>query len=131
MPVMFGVTVPTLKILDLLALEAEYYTNPYFNNNSQTLYNGYNYLTPIPDPNWTLEQYDSQHGYVVTIHHRWKWSVYAKRTFGKNFRVVAQAARDHSRFQTAMDNQPYYLFDGDVTVGGNDWYYLVRLMWCF
>ena len=131
MPVMFGFDIPTFKFLDVLAFEAEYYTSPYFGNNSQTLYDGYDYPVPIPDPNWTDEEYNTDHGLVTTTAHRWKWSLYGSKAFGKNFRIVAQAARDHSRFQTSLYDQPYYLFDGDVTVGAKDWYYLFRAVWSF
>jgi hypothetical protein len=136
MPVMFGFTVPTLKMLDLLALEAEYYTNPYFNNNRNQWYpanieNDNNLpATPYIIPGQE-DDVDGGHGAVRTIHHRWKWSVFAKKKFGDNFQMVAQVARDHSRFQDPMNRLPYYTYDGDVTTAGNDWYYQVRLMWCF
>jgi hypothetical protein len=136
MPIMFGFDVPAFKLLDVLAFEAEYYTNPYFNNNRNQLYanntENANYQPAIPYATEISDiAHDATHGGVSTTHHRWKWSVYAKKKLGGNFQIVAQAARDHSRFQDPMRNQPYYIYCGDVTTAGNDWYYQVRLMWCF
>jgi hypothetical protein len=34
---------------------------------------------------------------------------FCNKKFGDNFQIVAQAARDHSRFQDPMRNQPYYI----------------------
>jgi hypothetical protein len=132
-PLMFGFGIPSFKVLDMLAFEAEYYTNPYFNNNRNQLYPNIDNFSPaipyiIPDQANDLQ---GGHGAVYEAHRRWKWSVFAKKKFGSSFQIVAQAARDHSRFQDPMNRLTYYTYDGDVTIAGNDWYYLVRLMWCF
>lgn len=130
MPVMFGFDVPAFKALDLLSVEAEYYSNPYFNDDFLAVYPQNFYTPAIPDVNSaSSEQTNTDHGVVTTSVHRWKWSVFARKDLGRNFQIVAQAARDHSRFQNPKYNEPYYLFDGDVTVGAKDWYYLVRLVW--
>jgi hypothetical protein len=135
MPIMFGFDIPAFKLFDVLAFEAEYYTNPYFNDNRYQLYPSLeNNMPAIPyiiADEGNDADVNGGHGVVTTTHHRWKWSVFARKKFGSNFQIVAQAARDHSRFQDPMHNQPYYTYDGDVTIAGNDWYYLVRLMWCF
>jgi len=133
MPLMFGFDIPAFKILDVLALEFEYYTNPYFNNNRNQVYaNNDNYkpATPylLPD-----QENDSQggHGPTSVKDHRWKWSIFAQKKIGRNLQLVAQAARDHSRFQDPMIRQTYFTYDGDVTLSAKDWYYLLRLEWQF
>jgi hypothetical protein len=130
MPVMFGFNVPAFKLLDLLSFEAEYYTSPYFNDDFKAVYPVDFYTPAIPDvESASSEQNNTDHGVVTTSDHRWKWSWLIKKSLGSNVQIIAQAARDHSRFQNPKYNEPYYLFDGDVTVGGKDWYYLVRLVW--
>ena len=130
MPIVVGFNVPTFKLLDVLSCEAEYYQSPYFNDNWNQLYAYDSYLPATPNI-ITDQAYDQYHGKVSAKDHYWKWSVYAKRSLSSNFQIVAQAARDHERFQNPFNNQPYYLYSGDVTFGRGDWSYLVRLMWNF
>lgn len=135
MPFMFGMNIPGFKIIDLLSLEFEYYTNPYFNNNRNQLYADVDNTMPAI-PNVSKDPIDDPsqnggYGVVSTADHRWKWSLFAKKRIGKNFEIVAQAARDHSRFQDPMNRMTYYTYDGDVTLSSKDWYYQLRLMWRF
>ena len=132
-PVMVGFNVPVFRLLDVLAFEAEYYSSPYFNNNRNQLYPNIDNFSPatpyvIPDQ---ANDISGGHGVTTVAAQRLKWSAYAKRSFGENFRIVAQAARDHSRFQDPMNRLTYYTYDGDVTISAKDWYFIVRLMWCF
>lgn len=134
MPVMFGFNIPAFKLLDVLSLEAEYYTNPYFNNNQNQLYSAAdNYMPAIPWPNGDQETDPNNYGHGLTnkVDHHWKWSVFAKKSLCSNIQIVAQAARDHSRFQDPMYRQPYYTYNGDVTIAKSDWYFQMRVMWCF
>lgn len=87
-PVMFGLNIPTGKILDLLSLEFEYYSSPYPNSYQRIVFGGdRNPTRPlIVDPIMYLPDYSKD---------TWKWSIYAKRSFGTHFSVIAQAARDH------------------------------------
>jgi hypothetical protein len=135
MPFMFGMNIPGFKLIDLISLEFEYYTNPYYNNNRNQLYADIDNTMPaVPnvskDPSTDPTQ-NGGYGVVTTGDHRWKWSLFAKKRIGKNFEIIAQAARDHSRFQDPMNRQTYYTYDGDVTLSAKDWYYQFRLMWRF
>ncbi len=130
-PVMLGFNIPTFKLLEVAAFEIEYYSSPYFNNNRNQIYpniDNYPPATPyiIPD-----QDVNGGHGVTKVTDKRLKWSVFIKKTLTTNFRIVAQVARDHSRFQDPMHRQTYYTYDGDVTIAAKDWYYLIRLMWCF
>lgn len=132
-PLMFGFDVPSFKLLDVLAFEAEYYSNPYFNNNQNQVYpNIDNYPPATP---YVISDQDDDvqggHGVVNEADRRWKWSVFAKKKFGGNFQIVALAARDHSRFQDPMRNLTCYTYNGDVTIAAKDWFYQLRLMWGF
>jgi hypothetical protein len=131
-PLMFGFNFPAFKLFEVLAFEAEYYTNPYFNNNRTQVYPNQDNnpaATPyiIPDQGNDIQ---GGHGAVNEVDHRWKWSVFAKKKLGDNFQIVAQAARDHSRFQDPMRNLTAYTYNGDVTIAKSDWYFQIRLMWC-
>jgi len=131
-PVTFGFNVPTFKLFDVLSCEFEYYTNPYPNNyrfqvmamlpkyggtpapDDQTDYE--NGFTKIPgiDYNWSWYQHDS-----------WKWSVYFKKSIGKNYSIRGLAARDHLRNMsnslTARD------YDESLTKT-NQWYWALRFI---
>jgi hypothetical protein len=93
-PVVFGFNVPTLKALNVLAVEVEWYGCTYPNNYYNELGVGPGQSYPIPD-------YDPYFNYN---NDNWKWSVYAKKMFAHdNFGVVVQVARDHIRTETIVD----------------------------
>jgi hypothetical protein len=100
MPIMVGFNVPTFKLLDVLAIEAEYYPYPF-----QTAYFNMinNYGGPLPDDcqdpaSWNSDKYKFQ---------AWKWSVYVKRTVISGFSITAQLAHDHMHV-TYTDGYPYW-----------------------
>jgi hypothetical protein len=76
-----GYTIPTFKLLDVLALEFEYFPNKYANSYRQVF-----------DENIAIP-------YIQDSRERapWKWSLYAKRTILDHFFIVCQMARDHMR----------------------------------
>jgi hypothetical protein len=131
MPLTMGFNFPAFKYLDLFAIEAEYYSSPYFNDNTTQLYAIERYMPATPYVIYDQADDPSGHGKVSTVAHHWKWSVFLMKRFGGNFQIVAQAARDHSRFQDPMNRIPYVSYNGDVTIGADDWYFLIRLMWTF
>jgi hypothetical protein len=125
MPVMFGVNLPTFKMLDVLSLQAEYYNAP-FNNidryNSASL------------PVWEAN-FESEFGVPVTdaagkviptrVHEDdWKWSISGRKTVNKIMTVHAQAASDHLRLMSG----PRQLTASPVplTSTPREWYYLFR-----
>ena len=131
-PVTFGFNLPTFKLLDVLSCEFEYYTNPYPNNyRFQVMamvprYGG----TAVPD-----DQTDYENGYTNLAgnnynwswyqHDSWKWSVYFKKSIGKNFSIRGLAARDHLRNMsnslTARD------YDESLTTN-KEWYWAIRFI---
>jgi hypothetical protein len=125
-PVAFGFNIPTFKLLDVLSCEFEYYTTPYPNSYSNQVQAMTQYVggTPIPDDqiyfksnptmsnHWDLYQHDN-----------WKWSVYIKKTIGRHFSIIGQAARDHLR---TMSNSLAARDYGEVLIEPRNWYWAVR-----
>jgi hypothetical protein len=124
MPIMFGVNVPTLKLLDVLSVQGEYYTSP-FNN-----YDKYNSASlPIWDAEFPTvpPPVDAEGRAVPTTDHDddWKWSIYGRKTLNKLLSVHAQAASDHFRLMRGPRSlKPSY---EPLTSTPREWYYLVRL----
>lgn len=105
-PIMGGFDFPAFKLLDVLAVEVEYFSNPYPNSYSAPFENDAPVpLTSLPPGVSTLS--------------KWKWSVYAKRSLGKHFFAVVQVARDHliplsnSLSATIQDHTDVLLRPGD------------------
>ena len=128
MPIMFGVNLPTLKLLDVLALQGEYYASPFnnmgaFNSSSLPIW-GSAFKQTDPDVSSTT-QFDNRGKILIVDNHDddWKWSVYAKKTVNKVMTVYAQAARDHLR----LTDGKYAASSVPLTSKPGEWYYLVRL----
>ena len=86
MPLMFGFDVPAFKLLDVLAVEVEYYTNPYFNDNKTKLYAIERNMPATPFIILDQANDPNGHGVVTTTAHHWKWSVFAKKNSVETFR---------------------------------------------
>ena len=145
MPIMFGFNIPgtygPVKILDVLALELEYYGKKYVNRVPVVTQGLTMYRLPLPyDPrinNGEPEGSDiagtSGEGTYYretyrTRHAQWKWSLYAKRTLFGNFSIIGQIARDHKRIQTTIMRS---LDQEEALVKGNQWYWKLKLSYDF
>lgn len=121
-PVMFGLNIPTFKLLDVLSFEVEWFGSPYPNSTNTTRFDN----TPIP-----LSSYGNERTIPAfrNLHEDdWKWSVYAKRTIMNNFYIMAQAARDHIRWYR-LD---YTTMDGKEALRKNDeWHYTFKFGYSF
>lgn len=124
MPIMFGINVPTFKLLDVLSLQGEYYASP-FNN-----INRYNSASlPIWEAS-TAGAFptDPNTGKVIlTSNHEddWKWSVYGKKTINKVMGIHIQVASDHLRLMSGP--RQLKMSDAPLTSTPSEWYYLIRL----
>ena len=116
MPWMLGFNVPAFNLLDVLAVEAEYFNTPYYND-----YNSV-FKEMIPQPyiyGGTEKQAESD---------KWKWSVYAKKTVAGGLKIIAQAARDHMR----VISHDYARQDQREALPTNgDWAYTLRVQFAF
>jgi len=129
-PVMMGFNVPTFGVLDLLALEVEWYGSPYKND-----------LAKIGNPNsivadWTTQIRDVPSPAPVThadsTRDDWKWSLTAEKTVRKHVQLTAQVANDHFR--------PRPIATGLINAAGGtsaaftsprDWYFTLRVGYFF
>jgi hypothetical protein len=116
MPFMAGLTIPTFGILDNLAIEVEYWKNPYPVMNVKALDSG----NPTLDYKLMSAKIDITKPYTKDD---LKWSVYAKKTIGKYFTVNAQVANDHTR-PIRYDFSPYKY---ETMLDKKAWYYIVQL----
>jgi hypothetical protein len=89
MPLMFGINLPGWKILDICALEFEYFGCRYPDSYDQVIYYGY----PLPATRFIYS--DS----TIYQHDNWKWSVYLKKNIARNFGLIFQVGRDHMRYE--------------------------------
>jgi len=89
MPLMFGINLPGWKLLDICALEFEYFGCKYPDSYDQVIYAGY----PRQADRFI---YDDS---TVYQHDSWKWSVYLKKNIARNFGVIFQIGRDHLRYE--------------------------------
>ncbi|MDB5106475.1 MAG: hypothetical protein JWP91_4164 [Fibrobacteres bacterium] len=109
MPIMFGMNVPTAKLLDVLTLQGELYKSPYNDGNKfiqQSL------------PTWETSKGDSVH------RDDFKWSITARKSVNKMVNVHLQAACDHFR----LTDGKFSASNIPLTQSWNhDWYYLLRL----
>jgi hypothetical protein len=125
MPIMLGFDFPTFKVLDVLSFEFEYFNNRYYNSYYNE-YVGNGIRLPLP----YIQARGDQTGIDSTWAGNVKWSVYAKKTIGKNIQIIAQFARDH-RHAIINLSDPRYGDYGDNLSTVKDWYYLFKLMYSF
>ncbi|MBD3392918.1 MAG: hypothetical protein GF418_12505 [Chitinivibrionales bacterium] len=111
-PVMFGFHFPCFKLLDVLAIEFEYYGTQYMND-------PYNNGVPIPGisrgeeaPSTDLEDHPGDAD-------NWKWAIVAEKTIIDHLTFSAIAARDHYRIE---DGNGYYQ-PHELTVMPGQWYW--------
>jgi hypothetical protein len=93
MPLLVGVNLPVFKILDLLSVEFEFFKSPYMND-WWGLYDGNPSPVPFYSPSW-----DSTWKENYKTKDNFKWTVYAKKSFGK-FDVIGLFANDHIFYDT-------------------------------
>jgi hypothetical protein len=134
MPIMFGMNLPTFKLLDNLGLEFEYKKSRFRNTMAWPMNDA-----PIPIPLATTAEdysdYDVTHpshtpAAVDSMEKAFKeddlkWSIYARKKIIPGMTVHAQAASDHLRhFAFQIAPIPGY---APATERTKDWYYILRL----
>jgi hypothetical protein len=112
-PVMVGINIPTLKLLDVLAAEVEYYTFNYRDDYDRVYKDG------LPLPNTDADNITEDNI---------KFAFYAKRDIGSFVTLSGQIARDHLR--------PLYsergFEDKNSAISTKDhWYWMLRAMFRF
>jgi hypothetical protein len=112
-PVMFGMNLPTLRVLDLLAVQAEYYNAQF--NNIAIYHRG---SVPV----WAVANFQTLDSDSYSPA-RWRWSVLGKRSLNRLLSVQIQVASDHLRLRNVLSTPTDY----EVTADPGKWYYLVRM----
>lgn len=116
-PRMFGINLPAFKLLDVLALEAEYFPNPMEDDLEQMISKG-NY-NPIPFGSGVLFP-------AVDRKDDWKWTLYASKQVFTGFALKGQIANDHFRAPQITPNQ--HLFASvPSTRKLSNWYYVFTM----
>ena len=111
-PVMFGISMPTFKVLDVLSLEFEWWGTRFANNYKAIVDDN----RPIPYFNFASKS------------NPWKWSLYAKKTLAPGFSLTAQVARDHMRIQTADAKQQD---KEEALQTKSHWWWMLKFMFGF
>jgi hypothetical protein len=113
-PLMFGIHLPTFRLLDMLAAELEYFPTPLPDNYKVVL-------------DWNYPTYED---YSLLFHNSrqnrkddWKWSVYAAKTVFTGFSLRAQVANDHFR---TIDRSNYFT-GKSIMRDPSNWYYIVSV----
>jgi len=118
MPVMFGMNLPCFKVLDLCAIELEWYGARYPDGYQKTA----EFSLPLPDDvRATRDPRDYRRD-------DWKWSVYAVRSFGPHCSIIFQAARDHIR---ALSAYPENADRQEVLSTKGQWYWMGKSCFSF
>ncbi len=130
MPFMMGVNIPCFHVLDLLAVQAEYFNSPWLNN-TFSIASGNNERVnntpyfPIGNDNvLSQKSYNDQAG-----KDNWKWSVLAKKTLQKRLTISAQVARDHLRLPSSKYYYGPQFEPNEVTAFKDSWYWVTQISW--
>ena len=114
MPILFGVNLPTWKLLDCFAVELEYFKSPYIND----WFGLFDMQSQFARPPMTTKDWDN---YINKDN--FKWSVYLKRAVGK-FELRSIIANDHTIYRVV--NQQLGNFEQTMKKS-KDWHWLVQL----
>ena len=116
-PLMFGINFPAFKVLDVLAVQGEYYRSPYPNSYYRVMFN----MSPTPyvkpDMQWSYYQGDD-----------WKWSIYASKKILGGLSLIAQLANDHTRVDVAREEDAEY---EEVMRINGQWCWMMKLKFEF
>ncbi|MBW8887244.1 MAG: hypothetical protein JF616_05730, partial [Fibrobacteres bacterium] len=106
---MYGLNIPTGRLLDLLSVETEFCRNPLPDNSYEALQE----LAPVPKTDAGIN------GASDNL----KWTIYAQKKIINGFSITAQAARDHMRL---VDFFGHY-YDQTIMQHPKNWYWAVQL----
>lgn len=113
-PIMVGFDVPTLKLLDVLAIEVEWYKWNFPNSYTDALFTG----NQEPRPDNLQTAFDPKQNEI-------KWSLYAQKRLAQRFSIIGQLAYDHFRLEanTYVQSDAYL---GDGMHDHGDWAWFLK-----
>jgi hypothetical protein len=126
MPIMVGFNIPAFTLLDVLAVEAEYFPNDFSNSEHHV----WQQSVPIP---FTGDARPAAYGkvnkYPFSERDDWKWSVYASKKINDYSEILVQAASDHTWRRNVMTSKAGLLLglgDEELCQKPSDWYFMIR-----
>lgn len=113
-PIMAGFDFPTFRLLDVLAIELEWYKWNFPNSYTNALFTG----NQEPRPDNLVPGFDPKQNEL-------KWSLYAQKRLAQRFSVIGQAAYDHFRLEanTFIQSDAYM---GDAMHDHGDWAWFLK-----
>lgn len=115
MPLMVGFNLPAFKLMDVLAVEVEYYGSRYPDNFSQVMVND-----AAPRPTIDISGgYDPAEWKADDL----KWSVYTQRKIVDGLTFSGQVARDHARAWAYPTGKTYWGIIRDK----DHWHWMLKL----
>lgn len=130
-PVMLGFNIPTFKLLDVLALEVEYYGSKLVPD-----YRKVDQGSPVPQSPWVNRTPVSPGGTPTALNRPYdvdgdnlKWSLYFTKIFAGHVRFSGQVARDHFRTggTPGLSGQSFE----EALTASDDWYWFLKLSYFF
>jgi hypothetical protein len=130
-PVMLGFNLPAFKLLDVLALEVEWYGSKVVPDQRKLIEQG----SPIPQSPWINRQApptdgsppsDLQIPYDVNGDN-WKWSLYFTKVLAGHIRISGQFANDHFRTGGTAGSPS----SEEALTHLKDWYWFLKLSYFF
>jgi len=123
LPIMFGFNIPTLKFLDVLNMEWEWFGSVYPNDMTTFVKDGL--------PNAISNTWHNIGTYADSTNDNWKWSIYAKKTLAKHFNIVFQVASDHYRWDCSAEYSKQANLLSEALTQMNQYYYVLKFGYNF
>lgn len=111
-PVMLGINIPTMKVLELLSFQVEHYAARFDNTKSY-----FENARPV----WDVADYAAYDPAQFT-RDDWKWSLYGERKINDILLLKFQVANDHLRLPLFNST----VSDKTLTLNPSHWYYTIR-----
>jgi len=125
MPAMFGFNLPAFKLLDVLAVEGEYYPMKYWNS-TEVIWRSF---SPVPYLGLSTDNATPYYPpWKPKTDDDWRWSIYASRRIGP-VRISMQAASDHT--PRSMWSPPALIRYTEICSNTRDWYWMSRVSFYF
>ena len=118
-PVMMGFNIPTFKLLDRAALEAEWYGCRYPIGYGEVINNGYSVPSQPSNDGYSWDDYRKDD---------WKWSINIEKTIFNRVSLIFQAARDHLKLTTTIAKDADY---DDALMLPKHWYWMGKVKFNF
>ena len=121
---MFGINVPTFKLLDVLSVQWQWFGSRYPNDATTYVLDG------LPTPVSSIWASSGSSTYPDSTKDNWKWCVYAKKTLFDHFFIVGQVASDHLHWDKFDYGTQAYMLSEALTKP-NRIYYVLKLGYGF